>query len=105
MLKEKVISRSLRIMFSGGLVVTAGLLAQPALAQDDAKVQRVEVTGSSIKRAEAESASPIQIITRADIDKAGKTTVAEYLQTLTADGAGSLPTSFGNGFAAGSTAI
>ncbi len=105
MLKEKVISRSLRVMFSGGLMMTAGMLAQPAFAQEEAKIQRVEVTGTSIKRAEAETASPIQIISRADIDKAGKTTVAEYLQTLTSDGAGSLPTSFGNGFAAGSTAI
>ena len=42
---------------------------------------------------------------REDIAKSGKATVAEYLQTLTADGAGSLPTGFGNGFAAGSTAI
>jgi iron complex outermembrane receptor protein len=68
-------------------------------------MQRVEVTGSSIKRATAETASPVQVVTREDLAKSGKGTVAEYLQTLTADGAGSLPTGFGNGFAAGSTAI
>jgi len=78
----------------------------PAMAQDaQGPIQRVEVTGSSIKRATAETASPIQVISREDIAKSGKGTVAEYLQTLTADGAGSLPTGFGNGFAAGSTAI
>jgi len=79
----------------------------PAMAQDveQGPIQRVEVTGSSIKRASVETASPIQVITREDIAKSGKGTVAEYLQTLTADGAGSLPTGFGNGFAAGSTAI
>ena len=71
----------------------------------DANVQRVEITGSSIKRATAETASPVQVISRDDLMKSGKATVAEYLQTLTADGAGSLPTGFGNGFAAGSTAI
>jgi iron complex outermembrane receptor protein len=78
-----------------------------AMAQDAASpsIQRVEVTGSSIKRATAETASPVQVISREDIAKSGKATVAEYLQTLTADGAGSLPTGFGNGFAAGSTAI
>ena len=78
-----------------------------AMAQDvtQGPIQRVEVTGSSIKRASVETASPIQVITREDIAKSGKGTVAEYLQTLTADGAGSLPTGFGNGFAAGSTAI
>jgi iron complex outermembrane receptor protein len=89
------------------LAFAALALAQPALAQDAASgaMQRVEVTGSSIKRASSETASPIQVISREDLAKSGKGTVAEYLQTLTADGAGSLPTGFGNGFAAGSTAI
>ena len=80
-------------------------VAAPVLAQDAAPMARVEITGSSIKRATAETASPVQVITAADLIKSGKGTVAEYLQTLTADGAGSLPTGFGNGFAAGSTAI
>jgi iron complex outermembrane receptor protein len=82
-------------------------LGSVAMAQDtsSAPMQRVEVTGSSIKRASAETASPVQVVSREDLAKSGKGTVAEYLQTLTADGAGSLPTGFGNGFAAGSTAI
>ncbi|HYD78191.1 MAG TPA: TonB-dependent receptor [Paucimonas sp.] len=109
MMMEKALSRSLRLMFSGSVAVSLGLLAQPALAQDatsdDSKLQRVEITGSNIKRAQAETASPIQLIKREDIEKSGKATVAEFLQTLTSDGAGSLPTSFGNGFAAGSTAV
>ena len=90
------------------LALAAIALAQPAMAQEaapTAPVQRVEITGSSIKRASAETASPVQVVTAADLAKSGKGTVAEYLQTLTADGAGSLPTGFGNGFAAGSTAI
>ena len=90
------------------LALAAIALAQPAMAQEAAPtgpVQRVEITGSSIKRASAETASPVQVVTAADLAKSGKGTVAEYLQTLTADGAGSLPTGFGNGFAAGSTAI
>ncbi|WP_026354087.1 TonB-dependent receptor [Massilia niastensis] len=78
----------------------------PAMAQDTGgAMQRVEITGSAIKRATAETASPIQVIGREDLAKSGKGTVSEYLQTLTADGAGSLPTGFGNGFAAGATAI
>jgi iron complex outermembrane receptor protein len=104
MMMEKSLSRSVRLMFSGS--VAAVLLAQPAFAQEsNAPVQRVEITGSSIKRATAETASPVQVIGREELMKSGKTTVAEYLQTLTADGAGSLPTGFGSGFAAGSTAI
>jgi len=101
---EKIMARSVRLVCASGMVAT---LAAPAFAQEaaNAPMTRVEITGSSIKRASAETASPIQVISRDDLVKSGKTTVAEYLQTLTADGAGSLPTSFGNGFAAGSTAI
>eukprot|EP01034_Spumella_vulgaris_P023667 gene23667-29909_t len=100
---ETVLSRSVRLIFSGS-VVAAGLMAQQAFAQD-ANIQRVEITGSSIKRATAETASPIQVLTSDDMMKSGKATVAEYLQTLSADGAGSLPTGFGSGFAAGATGI
>jgi len=88
------------------LALAYAALGAPAMAQEtQGAVQRVEITGSSIKRASTETASPIQTISREDLAKSGKGTVAEYLQTLTADGAGSLPTGFGNGFAAGSTAI
>ncbi|MFM9433687.1 iron complex outermembrane recepter protein [Janthinobacterium sp. CG_23.3] len=102
---ETVISRSVRLLCAGGVAALAtAALAQPALAQDG-NMQRVEITGSSIKRASAETASPIQVIGRDELLKSGKSSVADFLQTLTADGAGSLPTGFGNGFAAGSTAI
>lgn len=105
MMMETVLSRSVRLIFSGG-IAAAGLMSAPAMSQTtDAPIQRVEITGSSIKRATAETASPVQVITSEDLLKSGKGTVSEYLQTLTADGAGSLPTGFGNGFAAGSTAI
>ncbi|MYM21907.1 TonB-dependent receptor [Duganella sp. FT135W] len=92
-------------MFSGSV---AAALAMPAFAQNAepaGQIQRVEITGSSIKRASAETASPVQMITRDELMKSGKTTVAEFLQSLTVDGAGSLPSGFGTGFAAGSTAI
>jgi iron complex outermembrane receptor protein len=96
-----------KVLVQAVSLALAFAFSAPAMAQDTEQgpIQRVEVTGSSIKRASVETASPIQVITREDIAKSGKTTVADYLQTLTADGAGSLPTGFGNGFAAGSTAI
>ncbi|QBE67147.1 TonB-dependent receptor [Pseudoduganella lutea] len=96
-------ARSVRLLFTGGLMATLGM-AGTAAAQDT-NIQRVEITGSSIKRATAETASPVQVINREELLRSGKSTVSEYLQTLTVDGAGSLPTGFGNGFAAGSTAI
>ena len=61
------------------------LAAQAALAQAD--TQRVEITGSSIKRLANETALPVQTITRADIDKSGVTTAAELLRNISASAA------------------
>jgi iron complex outermembrane receptor protein len=102
MFRKTAIAQALTLAFAG-LAMAQTAVAQTTVSAEP--VQRVEITGSSIKRASAETSSPVQVITREELAKSGKGTVAEYLQTLTADGAGSLPTSFGNGFAAGSTAI
>ena len=86
----------------GGVLLSAGpiALAQPAPGQS---LERVEITGSNIRRTDAETASPVQVITKQEIDQAGKGTVAEYLQTLTADNQGSVPFTYGRGFS-GATA-
>jgi iron complex outermembrane receptor protein len=78
--------------------------AAPAAATAQ-PIQRVEITGSNIRRAQAETASAVQTVNRADIEKSGKTTVAELLQTLAVDNQGSVPTTFGSGFAAGASGI
>ena len=85
---------------TGALLALGVIAAVPAFAQS--APQKVEITGSSIRRADAETASPVQIITKQDIDQSSKSTVAEYLQTLTADGQGSVPFTYGRGFS-GST--
>lgn len=46
------------------------------------KIQRVQITGSSIKRTEAETAGSVQILTRADIDRTGQTTALGILTTM-----------------------
>ncbi len=73
--------------------------------QDATNLDRIEVTGSNIPRTQIETASPVQVISREQIDRTGKATIAEFLQTLTSDGAGSIPKSFGNGFAGGGAGI
>ena len=87
-----------------GSVLLGG--APMASAQDAAQVlEGVTVTGSNIKRTEAETASPVQVITRQDIERTGKQSIQEVLRSVTADGQGSIPSSFSNGFAAGSAAV
>jgi iron complex outermembrane receptor protein len=109
MYKEKVLTRSLRVMFSGSVALGFGLVASPVIAQETPAgtpiVQRVEITGSNIRRSEAETSSAVQVVSRADIEKSGKSSVAELLQTLAVDNQGSVPTTFGNGFAAGASGI
>jgi iron complex outermembrane recepter protein len=87
------------------LLALGAALATSAAAQEAAApaAQRIEITGSNIKRVDAETASPVQIITKQDIDQSGKGTVAEYLQTLTADGQGSVPFTYGRGFSGGTS--
>lgn len=103
MLKRTMLSRSLLLAFSG----TAALMSAPTFAQQQAtqELQRVTVTGSNIKRTDAETASPVQVLTREDIEKTGKQSIQEVLRGITADGVGSIPTSFSNGFASGSAAV
>ena len=79
--------------------------AQEAPAEDATNLDKIVVTGSNIPRSDIETSSPVQVITRQEIDRTGKSTVAEYLQTLTIDGAGSIPKSFGNGFAGGGAGV
>lgn len=85
---------------------SAALFANTAAAQQQSQsLERVEVTGSRIKRADAETAAPVQILTREDIERTGKQSIQEVLRNVTADGVGSIPTSFTNGFASGSAAV
>lgn len=67
------------------------LLAAPVFAQsgDAAKVlEKVELTGSNIKRIQAEGSLPVQIITRQELDRAGIATAEQLLQSLTVNGNG-----------------
>jgi iron complex outermembrane receptor protein len=78
MMMETVLSRSLRVMFAGSAAL---MLAQPAFAQD-APIQRVEITGSAIKRIDAETAVPVTVVKMADLKKEGITTVEQVLANL-----------------------
>jgi iron complex outermembrane recepter protein len=65
-------------------ITAAALLALSCTVQAQSTLERVEITGSAIKRIEGETALPVQVITRGDIDKAGVTTAAELLARVSA---------------------
>ena len=67
------------------------------------KIERVEITGSNIKRIDAETSMPVQIIRREEIQRTGATSVKELVNTLTA-ATGSLSDIGGsNSFASGAS--
>ena len=67
------------------------------------KIERVEITGSNIKRIDAETSMPVQIIRREEIQRTGATSVKELVDTLTA-ATGSLSDIGGsNSFASGAS--
>jgi len=63
-------------------------VATPLLAQNAASDQRVEITGSSIKRIASEGALPVQVITRQELDKQGIVTAEQLIATLSVAGNG-----------------
>lgn len=88
------------------------LYAAPASAQTtpadqspSAPVQEVVITGSLIKRTDTETPSPVQIISEADLQNSGYTTVSDVLRNLSANGAGTLSQGFGQAFASGGEGI
>ncbi|WP_395008420.1 TonB-dependent receptor plug domain-containing protein, partial [Undibacterium sp.] len=68
-------------------------VAAPAVNKDapkatPQKVERIEVTGSSIKRVADEGALPLQIITKEEIDREGITSAEQLISLLSANGNG-----------------
>jgi len=112
---RKRLAASIHAALCLGLI---GVLPSPqanAATEDARQLDRVEVTGSRIKRAEIEGQTPVQTITRQQIDQSGLTSIGDVLQQLTASGS-ALNTKFnssgnfgfppdGGGVGAGATTV
>ena len=64
------------------LAGTAILSANTALAEDNATIEEVQVTGSYIKGTPGDSALPVQILDRSYIDSIGATSVSDVIAKL-----------------------
>ncbi|KQQ91877.1 TonB-dependent receptor [Massilia sp. Leaf139] len=88
------------------LAYPAFALAQQQPTEPAVKMQRVEVTGSSIKRTEAENAGALQVLTRDDIERTGQTTVlGVLLSTASIDTNLNVATASSGSFATGASGI
>jgi iron complex outermembrane recepter protein len=83
-MKVNKLSAAVIRALGAGAVIAA--FAPVAIAQQPpAAKERIEVTGSNIKRVEGESALPVTVITREEIDKSGATSAMELLQLVSSN--------------------
>ncbi|MBD1582568.1 TonB-dependent receptor domain-containing protein [Pseudoalteromonas sp. S16_S37] len=82
MLNSKV-SKAVRLAIAFGAASTAAFSASSFAAEEGVeKVERIEVTGSSIKRTDLEGALPIDVIDASAIAKSGVTSVPDLIANL-----------------------
>jgi iron complex outermembrane recepter protein len=83
--KLKKIAYCVSLALIAPVVTTSFAQTTPAEPQ---KVERVEITGSNIKRVQNEGALPVQVITREQLDRSGTNTVEQFISQLSSNGNG-----------------
>ncbi|QQK60561.1 TonB-dependent receptor [Shewanella sp. LC6] len=91
--KNNLLAKSVRLALIGG-VTAATFMSVSAVAADDTaakkeEVERIEVTGSRIKRTDMEGSVPVTVIDRDAIDMSGQTSVTDLLRNTTFNSTGS----------------
>jgi iron complex outermembrane receptor protein len=99
MYNNSKIAKAVRIamMFGAG---AAAAISVPAFAAEDESaesVERIEVTGSRIKRADMEGANPVQVITRQDLVASGISNMGDILQEIPSVAGAGTNTAINNG--------
>jgi iron complex outermembrane receptor protein len=82
MMVETVLSRSVRLICAGGMVVAFSAAHAQDTAPATGEPQRVEVTGSRIATANLESISPVTVVNAKDIKLEGVRSVESLLNNL-----------------------
>jgi iron complex outermembrane recepter protein len=100
MFRLKHVNRAVLALCAGGAAF--GAVAQQQ--QQPQTLERIEITGSNIKRTSVETAAPVTIITREDMVRSGATTLADVLTKLTL-AQGSLSGAEFSGFSPGAATI
>lgn len=98
MFTNNKLSLSVRLAIALG-ATSAAFISSAAVAQEEGadKVERIEVTGSRIKRTDLENAQPVLMISAEDIARTGLTSVGDVLKEISTNGASlGLQTNNGN---------
>ena len=100
-------SRLLPFLFLNvlGPGVGANTPAGSDAALDVSNLPTVEVTGTRLKRTDIQTPSPVEVITREDIESSGKRTLSDVIRGLSADNNGSISLGNVSGFAQGASGV
>jgi iron complex outermembrane receptor protein len=82
---------------AGGALPTSVALAQEASTKDQA-MEEVVVTGSILRRTDAETPSPVTVLSAETLEERGINTVSEAIQRLSANNAGTIQQGWNTGF-------
>lgn len=91
MLQRRPIAQAIALLFSGFAVMPVSAQQSDDKTTSNTNqnaTQRVEVTGSRIKRVDAETASAVQVISKEEIIRSGAVTLTDVLRTIPAGNAG-----------------
>ena len=86
----------LRDAISLALVISATTTGAAFAQEATTTLDKVEVTGSRIKRTDVETSQPVFSLTREDIQAQGLTSIGDVIQNLTSNGT-ALNTTYNNG--------
>ncbi len=111
-MKIQTLSEAVRYALLPMSAALVALGATPAAAQDAppqgeqaTTLDRIEVTGSRIKRADLETSSPVFVIDRQNIENSGAATVGEFLQRTPAIAGAATNPQVNNGGGAGAATV
>jgi len=87
MFENTRLAKSVKLACAFGAVTAASMTSNGAFAQEEAtadgeKVEKIQVTGSRIRRTDIESSSPVQITSDVEIKLSGFTRVEDLLNSL-----------------------
>src|SRR5688572_29483101 len=109
--RNQSVSAAVRRALLAAAVAAAGMPASVAFAQEQQEttnqpMEEVVVTGSILRRTDAETPSPVTVISAETLEERGINTVAEAVQRLSANNAGTIQQGWNTGFnfAAGANA-
>ncbi len=107
MMNKSPITIAIQAAIYTAIAGSALAFAPVVYAAEEAKdeIERIEVTGSKIKRATMEGVAPLTVITAAEIEASGFSSIADVLQTSVANSGASFGDDVSNSFTQGASSV